>query len=118
MSFLADPGRVPTNMLVTRVAIDGSVINLAWSASCSTGAEDYGIYEGALGSWYSHTQIDCADSLHDLTEDVGTTSGNRYYLVVGKNSNDEGSYGLDSSSVERPIGTAVCVATQVISPCP
>ena len=118
MSFLPAPGLVPTTMTVLRLLQDGSQINLTWSPSCSVGAEDYGIYEGALGSWYTHTRVDCTDGLHDLTEDIGTTSGDRYYLVVAENNNDEGSYGTDSSNVERPVGTAQCVPTQALAPCP
>jgi hypothetical protein len=112
VSFLVEPGTVPVTLIATRVAIDGSIIRLDWDAGCSVGDEDYGIYEGALGTWYSHTQVDCSDDLGDLVEDVGTTSGDRYYLVVSNNPNDEGSYGTSSSSVQRPVGTTTCQAAQ------
>lgn len=117
-SFLADPGTVPVTMTVTRLVPDGSLLRIQWSASCSAGAEDYGIYEGALGSWYSHTQVDCSDSGADLMEDIGTTSGNRYYLVTAHNVNDEGSYGQDSAGSEIPVGALVCQSPQVLNPCP
>jgi len=118
LTFPPDPGLVPPTILVTRLNPAGSLINVAWSKSCSVGAENYGIYEGAIGTWYSHTRVDCSDALGDLNEDIGTTSGNRYYLVTPRNDNDEGSYGTRSSGPERPVGTAQCVATQVLSPCP
>ena len=118
LSFLADPGTVPPTMTAVRVVQDGSLIRLTWLPSCSTGAEDYGIYEGALGTWYSHQLVDCSDDFADLTEEIGTTSGNRYYLVVPRNPNDEGSYGTNSSAVERPQGSAVCIPTQVLGTCP
>lgn len=117
-AFLADPGIVPVTMTVTRLVPDGSLLRIDWSASCSAGAEDYGIYEGALGTWYSHTQVDCSDSGADLMEDIGTTSGNRYYLVAAHNPNDEGSYGTDSAGAEIPVGALVCQAPQVLGPCP
>ena len=79
---------------------------------------DYGIYEGSLGSWYSHTRIDCADATPKLSEEVTPGAGNRYYLVVAHNGAEEGSYGIDGASGERPLGTAVCASAQEISPCP
>jgi hypothetical protein len=119
LSFLPNPGAVQNTLMATKVAIDGSTINIAWGPSCSPGgAEDYGIYEGAIGTWYSHSSIDCNDALADLNEDVGTMSGNRYYLVVPFNCNDEGSYGTASSGAERPVGAPACVPSQVITSCP
>src|SRR5262249_62132878 len=103
-SCLADPGTVPVTMTVTRLVPDGSLLRIQWSASCSAGAEDYGIYEGALGSWYSHTRVDCSDSGADLMEDIGTTSGNRYYLVAAHNADDEGSSGQDPAGARIPVG--------------
>lgn len=117
ISFLIAPGTVPVTMQVQRIAINGSLLRIAWSPGCSAGDEDYGIYEGALGSWYSHARVDCSDEFHDFTEDIGTTSGNRYYLVVSNNPNDEGSYGSDSGGGQRPAGALACVATQAIA-CP
>jgi len=75
----------------------------------------------------------CADRLAtatdggDRTEEVTPTApstASRYYLVVAHNSADgEGSYGNCSLGAcmagdERPVGTAVCVAPQVVTPCP
>jgi hypothetical protein len=90
---------------------------LDWSASCSSGAEDYGIYEGTLGTWYSHTQIDCADAGNDLVEQITPAVGSNYYLVV-PHGKAEGSYGLNSAGAERPVGAAVCATPQILTPCP
>ena len=117
LSFPADPGTVPVTMMAYRLLPDGSQIRITWSPGCSSGDEDYEIYEGKIGSWYSHNRVDCSDDLHDLTEDVGTTSGNRYYLVVPTNGNTEGSYGTDSGGTQRPQGAITCIAPQAIA-CP
>ena len=53
----------------------------------------------------------------DFRRDV-SEYGDRYYLVVPRNPNDEGSYGTNSSAVERPQGSAVCIPTQVLGTCP
>jgi hypothetical protein len=110
LCFLASPGRIrdiPPGKLEIAKGPGAGQITLNWSASCSVGAEDYGIHEGTIGSWYSHDEIDCSDNGGDLTEVVNYAAGNMYYLVVPHNSNDEGSYGLRSvpplpAPAERP----------------
>jgi hypothetical protein len=111
-TLAAEPGRVPTDMLLTRVT--ASQIKLFWSASPCAGAENYAIYEGEIGQWYSHGMVTCTDLLGDLEERILTTPGNHYYLVVPLSTSAEGSYGLDSSGGERPPATtgAPCEASQ------
>jgi len=117
-SFLPDPGRVPPlSLRVDKSLLVAGNLTLSWGAALSAGAEDYGIYEGILGTWYSHTAIDCNDAGGDRTEDVTPGNGNRYYLVVPFNPNDEGSYGTNSAGVERPQGTSPCRLTQALN-CP
>jgi hypothetical protein len=115
LSLLAAPGTIPA--LLTIGKGPGAQITLFWTASCSLGAEDYGIYEGTIGTWYSHTQIDCSDALGDLQEAVTPGAGNRYYLVVPNNPDVEGSYGTRSTGVQRPVGSVTCRAAQEIG-CP
>ena len=117
-TFLAGPGEIPAMLQVDKSAVTPGKLTLSWSASCSAGARDYGIYAGQLGNWYSHKQIDCSDDGGDLTEEIAPAPSDRYYLVVPYNPNDEGSYGSDSSGIERPIGGLVCVATQALAQCP
>jgi len=93
-------------------------IVVTWGASCSAGVEDYGIYEGRLGAWYGHTAIDCTDEGGDLRETILPGTGNRYYLVVPKNANDEGSYGRSSGGAERPRGASPCSPSRTLAPCP
>jgi hypothetical protein len=116
------PGRVdPPKMTLTKAAAPPGDLVLTWPGSCASGAHDYGIYEGALGTWTSHSAIDCHDAPPLLTEQITPLTGNRYYLVVPFNGCNatEGSYGRCSPGYcgpgdERSIGTAVCAAPQLI----
>jgi len=116
LSLLPNPGRVPPTMLVNKAP--GGDLSLSWQGSCSEGGEDYGIYEGTIGTWYGHTWVDCSDAGGDRVETITPGVGNRYYLVVARHAYEEGSYGINSSGAERPVGVAACVAAQAISPCP
>lgn len=119
----ASPGRVPVTISVRKAEVPPGDIVIDWSVSCSTAAEDYGIYQGTIGTWYSHTLIDCNDAGSDLREQITPDAGNSYYLVVPHNAQAEGSYGRCSIGVclaadERPVGAAQCVAPQALAPCP
>lgn len=111
-----NPGQVPATLKVNKSGVPGNLV-LVWTPSCSQGATDYGIYEGVLGTWYSHTQIDCDDAGFDFSEEVTPGAGNRYYLAVPHNACAEGSYGQKTGS-ERPVGTAVCAGPQIVTTCP
>jgi hypothetical protein len=93
-------------------------IDLSWPASCSSGATDYEIYEGAIGNWPSHVQKLCSTG-GETTATVTPGAGNRYYLVVPRTAVVEGSYGLDSDETERPPapGPAACVPTHLVTTC-
>ena len=110
------PGRVNDDLRIGKTV--APAIRLQWGPSCSAGATDYAIYEGVVGSWYSHTQIDCSDGGANLTEDVVPGAGNRYYLVVPLDPTEEGSYGTDSSGTERPRGAVTCAPLQNVAACP
>jgi hypothetical protein len=126
LSTMGNPGIIPATLLVNKTAfpqLDLSDVILSWAASCSEGASDYGIYEGTIGAWYSHTAVDCADGGVPLTEQITPGAGSRYYLVVPHNTMTEGSYGQRQNGpppvfVERPVGAAQCVAVQTVTPCP
>ncbi len=117
------PGRIPTTMLVTKAASPN--ITLSWSASCLTdGGQDYGIYEGILGSYYSHALKVCTDSAPALSETITPAGVNHYYLVVPINTCKpaEGSYGRCSTVAacgpgnERPIGAPTCAVRRLPFP--
>jgi len=115
-SFLPGPGAVPPTMTVKKAASPAGDIVLTWSVA-SGYVDDYAIYEGTLGTWYSHASKTCTDAGHDLAEQVTPAAGNTYYLVVALNADAEGSYGRDSQGNERPRGTGTCRAIQDLD-CP
>jgi hypothetical protein len=119
VSCPANPGIVPTTILMGKSVTPGD-LTITWSASCSEGGTDYGIYQGTIGTWYDHASIDCSDAGGDLTEDITPAAASSYYLVVAHNTREEGSYGVASSLVERPVGFGggVCAPDQVVTPCP
>jgi len=119
VSCLANPGRVPVTMKVSKSTITPGDLTLAWAASCASGGEDYGIYEGTIGVWYNHTAIDCSDGGTALTEEITPAVNSHYYLVVPhSHGKEEGSYGVDSTGAERPAGAGTCSPNQMISDCP
>ena len=87
-------------------------------------ADDYAVYRGDLTTLgttgYSHDQVlSCATggtSLVISETDPGIGAAD-YYLVVSDNGVQEGSYGSNSDSGERPISAAACHATQDLSAC-
>lgn len=116
VALLPSPGTVP--LMDVGLSQARGRIRVSWEASCSAGAEDYAIYEGTIGSWYSHAALDCSDDGADRQEDIVPSAGDRYYLVVPLNANDEGSYGLTSDLKYRPAGTGACVASRLVASCP
>ena len=109
------PGAVPPAITLERLT--DSEIRLRWRRSDCAGGTDYGIYEGILGAWYSHSMIDCSDDGADFVETISASPGDTYYLVVPRNISHEGSYGLDSDDQERPVADLVCVHDQLLG-CP
>jgi hypothetical protein len=113
------PGEVAHSLTVEKSTETPGDLTLSWDPSCSASAEDYGIYEGTLLQWSSHTSIDCSDDGGDRTEEVTPAEGDRYYLVVPHGAAAEGSYGRGSNDLERPGGgPASCRSTREIYPCP
>jgi len=114
------PGYVPTTMRVDKSVVTPGSLTLSWSPSCSTAAVDYAIYEGTLGNYYSHTMKDCSDDGGDLVEEIVPQAADSYYLVVPMDASVEGSYGVDSASVERPRPAPAdcCLPWQTLGGCP
>ncbi len=110
------PGAVSATLMADKVS--ASTVHLSWAASCGAAAADYGIYEGQIGDWTSHTMVDCIDDGADLSENVNPAAGSRYFLVVPHDAVAvEGSYGTDHSGAERPPGTATCQAARSLGQC-
>jgi hypothetical protein len=125
LSCGGNAGRVPANIIVDKAVAPAGDLVITWSASCSQGADDYGIYEGTLGVWYSHTANDCLDDGPPLTEQITPMApGDRYFLVVPYSGcRGEGSYGSCNTAVclagdERPPGGATCAKPHVVTCCP
>jgi hypothetical protein len=115
----AGPGSVGASLRLTRSLDSPGQLTLSWEASCLPGAQDYGIYEGQLGVYYSHVRKDCSDAGGDLAEDILPGPGDRYYLVVPLGISTEGSYGADSAGAPHPPGSGpTCRALQDPAPCP
>jgi hypothetical protein len=134
----ANPGRVyeksvyPFPIKFSKPSPFVGPITISWAPSCSSGAEQYGIYEGSLISLragiYDHKQLTCFDAGLDLKETVTPTNVDSYFLVVPYNLSEEGAYGIDRDwtrpppiEIERPQPVAVgdrCVPPQSLTPCP
>jgi murein DD-endopeptidase MepM/ murein hydrolase activator NlpD len=95
---------------------NSSLIRLTWGTSCNPGDTDYVLYDGAIGSYYSHSRIACSTG-GNHTALISPAAGSRYYLVAPRNATREGSLGRASSGAERPPGTISCYARLQIA-CP
>ncbi len=118
VGLAAGPGSVATLTVGKSTTTPGNLL-MSWTTSCSPGAVDYGIYEGVLGSFYSHDLVDCTDDDADpLSEEIAPSGVDAYYLVVPLTADAEGSYGTSSNAEERPRAATVCRASRVLAACP
>jgi hypothetical protein len=112
----APGGRIPPTMLVTKNA--GTSITLDWGASCSALDTDYAVYEGTIGTWYSHVPVTGLCTTGGATvATFNAAAGGRYYLVVPNDGSTEGSYGESTALPERPASTSPC-EVQSLGNCP
>ncbi len=93
----------------------GGHVDLTWSASCAAGYEDYAVYRGTLGDFDSHAPVTCSSG-GSTRWTVSGDDGDRYYLVVPRTIDSEGSYGRDGFAVERTPSPSACFP-QVIAAC-
>lgn len=118
ISLPANPGVVPI-LRIDKSAVSAGDLTISWTASCSSGATDYGIYEGEIGIWYSHVRIDCFDDGADRTEEVTPAPGRAlYYLVVPQNAEFVGSFGFTGTGSQRPAATVSCMPILNLNQCP
>lgn len=92
-------------------------LQLSWTASCLGSDTDHGVYEGTLGQFSSHHPVVCTTG-GATSATIQAGAGNRYYLVVPRNAQREGSYGKTSVGLERPPAADACLPQAVQSPCP
>jgi hypothetical protein len=97
------------------VTQSSGALQLSWGASCVPTDVDYEVYEGAIGSYYSHAPVLCSTSGATSTTIV-PAGYSTYYLVVPRSAQREGSFGLDGAGAERPAGGATCLP-QAIGGC-
>ncbi len=98
---------VPGIPLMVETAPAGAIA-LTWSDSCAAGDTDYAIYEGTLGSYYSHTALMCTTSGGTSITFI-PSPGSTYYLIVPTNGSVEGAPGFDSAGMEIPAGASQCL---------
>jgi len=108
-------GDVADTLTVKYVA--GGDITLLWGDSCVAGDDDYALYEGTIGTWYSHVARFCTTGAA-TSATFTPTAGNTYFLVVPRSLLREGSYGAASNGTPRPQGAAACAVQEVTLVCP
>jgi hypothetical protein len=109
----ASHGDVPANQMTASYDNGTGDIVVEYTPACD--ATDHTVYYGDLSglSTYAYTGAACFIGSSGTTAfDPGT--GSYFFLVVGNDGSEEGSYGVDGFSVERPedIGTPTCDHTQ------
>jgi subtilisin-like proprotein convertase family protein len=109
------PGSGPAGGPLT-VSKEGGAVTLSWGASCNASGVDYAVYEGTVGSWYSHTSRFCTTQGQRI-KSFTPGAGNRYFLVVPLTADREGSYGENGNSIEIPAAAAAC-KVQSLGGCP
>lgn len=109
-------GRVPESGVPLRLGKSGDDLTLQWGASCLSSDNDYELYEGTIGAYYSHIPKMCTTG-GSTSETLSPDFGSHYYLVVPRSIAFEGSYGVDRSGTERPQGASAC-STRNIGGCP
>jgi hypothetical protein len=112
-SFLPAAGSVlNTGVPLTAAKEANGDITLEWRGSCLPLDADYEVYEGSIGSWYSHASKLCTTG--GATEaTLAPAAGSSYYLVVPRNAVAEGSYSKDSNGIERPQGASACLEQSI-----
>ena len=94
------------------------MLSLQWEDSCLAN-DQFGIYQGVIGDWYSHVAVQCGDADGAaLSEMIPESAASSYYLVVPYNLT-EAPPGVDSSDVPRPQAAAGdrCVTVQAPAGC-
>jgi len=105
----SDPGGRNTGLLLDKSP--GNAVALNWAGSCSVGDNDFGVYEGTIGNWTDHAPLPGLCTTGGLTNTIlGIPPADVYYLVVPNDGSNEGSYGADDITGERPVSPAPCLA--------
>ena len=101
------PGGRTQDLLLDKLPTND--VMLDWAGSCSLGDNDYSVYEGTIGSWTDHIPLPGLCSTGMATDATfGIPVGDVYYLVVPHDGSNEGSYGGDDITGERPVSLMPC----------
>ena len=122
LSCQANPGRINSPNQQITMDKSGADIQINCPASCSSGGEFYGLYEGTIPNYYDHVRRPglCTQACPGSFI-FAPPGGSAYYLLVPNNAKEEGSYCTDSAGLERPQPPALadrCVVTQTLTACP
>jgi len=109
------PGTVslPGSFHPVEVTQIGPGLRLTWEDQGPT-VPAYNIYEGTLGTWYSHAPLLCkvtgaADGAGNRFLDITPTgTANHYYLVTASDACGEGSAGRGKNGQRRPMPNGTC----------
>jgi hypothetical protein len=122
---VGSPGEPGTTVPLTLARDSGDLV-FHWGAAepaCDTA--DYAVYQGDLATLltagYGHDTVLTCTTAGATTLAIPETDPRLgdadYYLVVADNGIQEGSYGRNSSDVERPASVAACHPAQNIAAC-
>jgi hypothetical protein len=89
---------------------------LSWGASCAGRDTDYAVYEGTIGSYYSHTPKICSTG-GATTVTLTADATNHYYFVVPRSALVEGSYGEAGDGTPVPPSVPACVPQAIATGC-
>jgi hypothetical protein len=99
-------------------AVEAGSVRLEWDLPCNdatTPNQDFAIYTGEIGDFQNPEILTC--STGRARSHLVSGPGDAFFLIVPTTVAAEGSYGLDSSGVERPPAATSC-KPQEIGACP
>jgi hypothetical protein len=114
----ATPGEASAavNLRVTAFDKASGAVSISYTPAC--GSTDHTVYSGPLAGvpGMSFDQRDCGRGVSGATS-FTLGPGSRFFLIVGKNSAKEGSYGRNRAGIERPedTGASACNVPQDLS---
>jgi photosystem II stability/assembly factor-like uncharacterized protein len=114
------PGQTPNGSSVAgtplKVRDVGTGLTLTWGSSCNGRATDFEVYQGAIGTWYGHSQKLCTTGAVAQAS-FASPSGDAYFLAVPRDLQAEGGYGFNSSGAAVPAasGGGQCVSQVAVS---
>lgn len=115
-------GRIPNGATGAPLTVEKPIVagevRTQWNASCRAEDVDYAVYEGQLGDAGSLQPVQCSTG-GQLDLQFTSSFTNAFFLVVPNDGATEGSYGEDSSGLERAPSGSACFVQNLGRPiCP